>query len=216
MSFILDALRKSETERQQQGAAEFVSIASSSGSRSGPRWLWIIGILLAINLAVLLGLLFRSDDSAIPQVTTQQPAKAIAAEVANETSFANQVAAAQQDRQRKLAALETPEAPPDNEENSASTNAVVAEIIAGNPDFEQSSEIYPTIFAVRAKGAISIPDLHLDIHVYSDVPEDRFVFINMSKHREGSQLEEGPIVDKITPDGVVLGHRGIRFLLPRD
>ena len=69
---------------------------------------------------------------------------------------------------------------------------------------------------MRTNGTVEIPDLHLDIHVYSDAPEDRFVFINMSKHRENSQLSEGPRVEEITPDGVILEYRGTSFLLPRD
>ena len=74
----------------------------------------------------------------------------------------------------------------------------------------------PTFHEVIANGSIVLPDLHLDIHVYSDAPEDRFVFINMSKQREQSRLSEGPVVTEITPDGVVLEHRGTSFLLPRD
>ena len=47
-------------------------------------------------------------------------------------------------------------------------------------------------------------------------PGDRFVFINLNKQTEGSRLAEGPIVEEITPDGVVLNHNGTSFLLPRD
>ena len=56
----------------------------------------------------------------------------------------------------------------------------------------------------------------MDIHVYSDIPEDRFVFINMNKHKEGSRLAEGPLVREITPEGVILNQNGTSFLLPRD
>ena len=63
---------------------------------------------------------------------------------------------------------------------------------------------------------MSLPDLHVDIHVFSEVASDRFVFINMNKHKEGSQLSEGPLVKEITPDGVVLSMNGTTFLLPRD
>ena len=61
-----------------------------------------------------------------------------------------------------------------------------------------------------------MPELHVDIHVYSESPGDRFVFINMSKHNEGSRLSEGPLVEEITPEGVVLSMNGTTFLLPRD
>ena len=63
MSFILDALKKSETDRQQRGSAEFAGIPTSAGRREGPpAWLWVIGVLLLINLAVLIGLWLRPDD----------------------------------------------------------------------------------------------------------------------------------------------------------
>ncbi|MCP5093694.1 MAG: general secretion pathway protein GspB [Gammaproteobacteria bacterium] len=74
----------------------------------------------------------------------------------------------------------------------------------------------PTIHEVRANGTVVLPDLHLDIHVFSDIPKDRFVFINMSKHREDSRLAEGPMVEEITPEGVVLEYSGTSFLLPRE
>ena len=67
-----------------------------------------------------------------------------------------------------------------------------------------------------ANGQLQMADLHLDIHVYSDEPAERFVFINMVRHREKSRLAEGPIVQEITPEGVILDYRGTRFLLPRE
>lgn len=76
--------------------------------------------------------------------------------------------------------------------------------------------LLPTIHEVRADGRVTLPELHVDIHVYSEVPEDRFVFINMNKHTEGSRLAEGPLVEEITTDGVVLNQNGTLFLVPRD
>ena len=74
----------------------------------------------------------------------------------------------------------------------------------------------PTIHEVLANGTITLPELHVDIHVYSEIAKDRFVFINMNKHKEGTQLAEGPLVKEITPQGVVLNQNGTLFLLPRD
>jgi general secretion pathway protein B len=68
---------------------------------------------------------------------------------------------------------------------------------------------------LRADGTLQLPDLHLDIHVYSETPADRFVFINMGKYKEGDSLSEGPVVSEIRTDGVVLEHSGTRFLMPR-
>jgi len=38
----------------------------------------------------------------------------------------------------------------------------------------------------------------------------------MNKQVEGSRLAEGPIVEEITTDGVVLNYNGTSFVLPRD
>jgi general secretion pathway protein B len=79
-----------------------------------------------------------------------------------------------------------------------------------------STATLPTIYQLQASGELLLPELHVDIHVFSEVAKDRFVFINMTKLKEGSQLAEGPLVEEITSDGVVLSHDGTRFLLPRD
>jgi general secretion pathway protein B len=64
-------------------------------------------------------------------------------------------------------------------------------------------------------GTTGLPELHVDIHVYSTKPQERFVFINSRRYKEGDALQEGPHVDRITPDGVELSYRGNRFSLPR-
>jgi hypothetical protein len=85
MSFILDALKKSETERQQQGPSDFANVPSNSETPGAPRWLWALGLLLAVNLVVLVGVLMRDD---APE--TEAPASQVArteAGSATSTSF---------------------------------------------------------------------------------------------------------------------------------
>ena len=60
-----------------------------------------------------------------------------------------------------------------------------------------------------------LPELHLDVHVYATKPSDRFVYINMRKYHEGNTLQEGPVLERIRRDGVVLEYQGLRFVLPR-
>tara|TARA_Y100000389_G_scaffold204898_1_gene260615 strand:- start:11307 stop:11738 length:432 start_codon:yes stop_codon:yes gene_type:complete len=78
-----------------------------------------------------------------------------------------------------------------------------------------SYELLPSIDEARSRNK-SIPELHLDIHVYSVDPKNRFVFINMIKLKEGSQLIEGPKIIKITDNGVILDDDGYLFSLPRE
>ena len=64
--------------------------------------------------------------------------------------------------------------------------------------------------------ARGVPALHLDLHVYSNQPQQRFVFVNSRKYREGDTLQEGPVIERITPDGAVMNFRGSRFKLSND
>lgn len=218
MSFILDALKKSETERQHQASAEFANVPTSDGTPRAPRWLWVLGALLAINLLVLLGLVLRSSDSPVATVVTEQQTLPAARDNVGiddaTTSFAAQVEQAERNQpERQVAALAEPQQtatePADTSSNPQSFSSP-----GGLSDTERAR--LPTVQEVIVNGTVDIPDLHLDIHVYSDDPEERFVFINMSKQRERSQLREGPTVEEITPDGVVLEYRGTSFVLRRD
>ena len=69
----------------------------------------------------------------------------------------------------------------------------------------------PTIDDVAMQGGV--PEMHIDLHVYSTNPQDRFVFINGSKYVEGAMLAEGPRLQRIAPNGAVLVYLGHRFLL---
>lgn len=205
MSFILDALKKSEAERQRQDAPGIANIPQSTDRRGGKRWAWIIGGLLAVNLAVLLGIVFRPADGPVT-ATTPAPSREPAAAT------------------REDAGRSPPVTPP----ASAPTNAAVAapaETAVAEPAPASTAApatpapgavSLPTFEALRAQGQLSLPDMHIDIHVYSGQPADRFVFVNMTKYRENSTLREGPTVVQITPEGVVLDYFGTRFLLPRE
>jgi len=58
-----------------------------------------------------------------------------------------------------------------------------------------------------------IPALHVDVHVYDSRPARRFVMINRNKYREGQRTDDGPMVEQITHEGIVMRHQGRRFRL---
>ena len=215
MSFILDALKKSETERQQQGPSDFANVPSSSESRGAPRWLWVLGLLLAVNLVVLLGVLVQND---APESVPAQASDSQQAPTAGQ-SFSERIREA---RERESAsrprAVATPEAAAEPVIEERAPEPVVEQPAPAQPrsqpDFTLAA--LPTADELRANGQLQMAGLHLDIHVYSDKPAERFVFINMVRHREKSRLAEGPVVQEITPEGVILDYQGTRFLLPRE
>jgi len=76
-------------------------------------------------------------------------------------------------------------------------------------------EVLPTINEITLTGAQALPELHLDVHVFATRPAERFVYVNMRKYHEGATLQEGPVIERIRRDGVILNYQGLRFLLPR-
>lgn len=217
MSFILDALKKSENERQQNAPPEFATVPAAADTPRAPRWLWVLAALLAINVIALTALALRPQSDARTANVVERPPAAVeaqpsvAVDVAPPAEFADQLEQARQNHAEQTAAGAT-QAEPVAVVATADTDATRS--TSRDPDTRRA--LLPTFTELTLDGSLQIPDLHIDIHVYSDNPSDRFVFINMNKYRENDQLGEGPVVAEIARDGVVLEHRGTRFMLPRE
>ena len=88
--------------------------------------------------------------------------------------------------------------------------------ILSNDDYKPADEeVLPTVNEISLTGSQALPELHLDVHVFATRPAERFVYVNMRKYHEGATLQEGPVIERIRRDGVVLNYQGLRFLLPR-
>jgi general secretion pathway protein B len=201
MSFILDALKKSEAERQRQGAPGFSSVPDASARKTSHKWIWLVGILLGVNVIALMSVLYMANGGEDAAVTTLPVAQGSANQ--SSSSFSEIVAEAKRTQ-------------PDRSDATAGPAVSAQETTRGSSPTSNVSNSYSTFNELRAGGAFSLPDLHLDIHVYSGQPAERFVFINMAKYKESATLNEGPVVKQITPEGVVLGYQGTDFLLPRE
>ncbi|MEM7430815.1 MAG: general secretion pathway protein GspB [Pseudomonadota bacterium] len=228
MSFILDALKKSETERQQQGQAEFSAVPTAPAQSGPSRWLWVLGLLLLINIVVLIGILTRPDVS----LSNEPASNRSAVDAASAPGSATTASAPASFEDRVAQAMEsqpsiTEPIADDGESGTAPLDMAAAEPTATSPPSSlpsstailssaPTSNSVPTIDQLRLEGSLNLPQLHIDIHVFSEIPADRFVFINMSKYRENERTAEGPVVSEITRDGVILSHQGRRFLLPRE
>ena len=61
----------------------------------------------------------------------------------------------------------------------------------------------------------SLKQYEINVHVFDDNPERRFVLINMDKYKEGERIaNNGPLVQEITREGVVVDYGTGRALLP--
>jgi general secretion pathway protein B len=61
-----------------------------------------------------------------------------------------------------------------------------------------------------------LPQLALNVHMYSEDPAQRFVLINMRRYQEGDVMENsGILIQQVVAEGVILNHAGRDFLLGR-
>lgn len=227
MSFILDALRKSEIERQRQSGPSIAEIPVAREDRRLPVALVAIGILLAVNVGVLLFFLLRDSDAREPTASVPEAAPSAPPPVA--------------------AALPVPVMPAPSADPAMSGFPPAT---AGEPSDFYPSQVFsepatmapdapdPTLLpaapAARSGGSVTygdepsrpleslptelaagLPELTVDLHIFTDDIAKRAVFINGRRYTQGATLTEGPKVEEITRDGAVLNFRGRRFLLPR-
>ena len=226
MSFILDALKKSESDRQQQNSPDFTQVPTGSDRSSSSRWLLIVGVLLAINVIVLSFVILKPDATStgtIPVANEDVQALTDESKMDDAESFRDLVANARREQPESSpppaveAAPESrvdeipPAAAPVQAPAQPESIATIKQAAPPSP----SADVYKTFNQVRVDGSVQLPDLHLDIHVYNSNPGDRFVFINMEKYKENATLKEGPTVSEIVPEGVILDASGTRFLMPR-
>jgi general secretion pathway protein B len=106
-----------------------------------------------------------------------------------------------------------PEADPVTSPSHAATNAAAAAAASDASRAAGRGSSLPTLDDLG--GQTGLPELRVELHVYSTKPQERIVFINSRSYKEGDTLQEGPRVDRITPDGAELSYRGNRFMLPR-
>ena len=219
MSFILDALRKSETERQRQSGPGLVEAGYRPPAGRRGVWLPVLVVVLLANMALMFSLWQRGADPATPAAATPAPPVAPAESapvVVGRPLPADDGAADGTDTEyAAIADLPAEEAEPFTETLEPPADAAAAPA-AASPPSQVITEGLPTAEQLIATGVISGKAMHLDIHVYSSQPAERFVFINMRKYTEGSQLPDGPRLEEITPEGAIFSHNSQRFVLTRD
>jgi general secretion pathway protein B len=213
MSFILDALRKSENERRRHTPPELADVRVTPTRQHRSPWVAVVAALLGANVILLAIFWFgwyrnsdtvpasngeRATSTAVPKTGPGIGATAENLRVRNLSKEA--------ERSRTVPS------------SAAQRSGNVAPVAESEPTPRRASAYgnLPTMYEAIVAGIVSVPPLHLDIHVYSSSPAERFVFINMAKYREGDRLQEGPAVEEITESGVVMIHQGSRFLLSRE
>jgi general secretion pathway protein B len=242
MSFILDALKKSEVERQRQAIPGLMDSRPVPPRARFPLWAAALIALLVVNMGVLAVVLMRSGaHGGAAAERSGQPAPVPPATASSQTRAAPESrpsgsAGAAGDHFSPMDAappVYAPEVPPtqDASPSAAARRAARAgsssdagiprraapgadPLLTGSSD-PSDTEVLPSINEIDLANQPALAGLHIDVHVYATQPSERFVYINMRKYREGSTLAEGPVLERIRRDGVVLNYQGLRFVLPR-
>jgi general secretion pathway protein B len=225
MSFILDALKKSENDRQRLKGPALFEVKVAPPRHRWPLWGVALAVLLGVNLAVVGWLLLRTPSA--PEAPPAQPVTTPAA------------AAAPSPPVPVLAPPSPAELQPPSPVVSGADPALMASgaHAGGAPvvPLDQSSDDYapaveaeeePESLVTRATASglpsydqiaerETLPELRLDMHVFSAQRQERFVFVNMRRLKEGETMPEGVRVVTITPDGAVMDFRGRQFVLQR-
>ena len=229
MSFILDALKKSESDRQKQSAPALFEVKVAAPRRHFPLWGIGLAVLLGVNIVILLWFVLRQPAASSTASGAQAPANAtpgmvtvpanatyIPANAApNVTMSANNTDAGVVApsiepplAEEPVLSGQEPSVPPDYDARDYRP-AITPEQAAATAAARRSGSL-PSRDEVLAQGT-QLPELRLDLHVYDADPAKRFVFINMHKLREGETLQNGVRLDSITQSGARLSYRGSQF-----
>lgn len=237
MSIILDALKKSENERRRQESPGFADLPTAAPRAPMPPWMLLTaGAVSALLVALGVAFFFlQGGDVTASADTAMAPARQdggtqIAAAVDADQWPDEPVldyAPTPPDRTVRSLAREVPPTSPTASAGSGSatppgTGSAVPRTPSPAPrstsatGTTSSTSDLPSADELSARGELTIPDLHMDLHVYATDPAQRFVFINGRRLRQGDEVSQDLRVHEILADGVVLQQGSTRFILPRD
>jgi general secretion pathway protein B len=208
MSYILDALRKSDQQRQR-GAAPTLLTAQATAAEPGQPAYFIYGLLAAVlvGAGIVIGWLQRTQGEPTGPAAVTIAAKPL-------ESSARQTAPAPVTPARPALSLSntgTPGTPP-KAVTAATKDALtpVPENPAGPTDSMQEPKVM-TIGELPASIRQELPGMQISLHLHSTKPGNSFVSINSQMLQEGAYPAPGLKLEQITPDGMIFSYKGYRF-----
>jgi general secretion pathway protein B len=211
MSYILDALKKSEQERGRGTAPSVQTMHSSSlNYHSSKTQLWPYLLLLAIliNLAALIYFIITKNDTAVStenrQTAIETPALAMHAA---DTVNSEPVASASSNNSEETIIYKPVSMPGTGNTTAAQTPKAEAT----TPRYQPARGMIMEREELPADVQQYIPVMEFSAHVYSSNPLQRSIVINGRFMEEGDRLTSDLLLDEITPDGAVFDFQGQLF-----
>src|SRR5690606_37897797 len=223
MSFILDALKKAESERHRRVAPVLMDARVAPPRRGLPAWAWVLGAVLLVNLGLLGWILWRTPaQDPVAQQSTQAMNGADSERAADESAIPAKPIAQTSPTSSPVAGTSPagtagPQGAPDPATGNPPPAPALPGLAAASPPAPAARspadyDSLPTLYELRATG-VTLPELQLHLHVYDPAPANRYVLLDAQRLREGEYTPNGVKVERITPTGVVLEASGRRFRL---
>ena len=224
MSYILDALNKSEQERQGQQTPGLQTVHRPPPGKTTSRFplLVVVGLFAAINIAGIGYWLTSQNNSAADSTsantgTPEQPAQQSVQSAPQSAPLTNQMPERTEivASQEQTAVSRSP-APESRQDPAPQTIQTVDQGTLITPETAFVSETNTISNTVRitelpVNVQRQIPDLVFSSHLYSDEASFRMVNINGKMRREGDMIANNLKLIEVSEEGVILGFRHYVF-----
>lgn len=221
MSYILEALRKSERARQNTQSPDLNAVIADA-QPSGRAWVpWaLVGILVVLN-GIALGFFWLRDrhppeaaPQSIPPPQLPKPTTVLPAPELQAPAKSVAVPALPAPEQEKPAPVVT---------RKPARDVAKPRVVLPNQDDQQFEidRMPPPKPLETLKHAPVQPRVaeegdgghgyRINVLAYAPAPEERFAVINMTKYFKGDRLPDGAVVEAIEQDGVILSRKGERL-----
>lgn len=198
MSYILEALKKSEQERHRGRAPDLQSLHTAPAQTDHPRRWWPLALAVALLLNAGLLLIWHPWEAAHPEPAAV-PVVSTAAPTPPRPAVAPPVLQVQSPRASQATPAPVSATPPATQTSTPATPTQPQEnrILA-------LSDLPPDV----RRG---IPEMSFTVHLYSAKPAERMVSINGKMMKEGQEVTAGLKLLEITADGMVFSYQGYTF-----
>ena len=190
MSYILEALKKAESERHLGSAPSLHAQPAQPNRTSYVRIALWAGLAALLVVGIVVGWLNWPRPRS--QATRSAPQQAIVVPAPA----------------ARTAALEGPLFAP------APKPAQVAEPVAPPPRSAPIEESLPSVRELPAALARELPPITVGGYIYSPDPAERLLLIDKNLRHEGEEVAPGLVLEKLLPKSAVMNYRGYRYRVP--
>jgi general secretion pathway protein B len=204
MSYILDALKKSEKERQRGTVPDILANQESllHEQKKRPLLLYLLLAAILFNIVLLVWLLnpWQSKKPGLVQLPDRQHSESRLAELPSPDL--SRINSPEVDMAMKE---EAPKAAPQQVHVPTEQKGSATEAPLPIPN-----KIY-NLNELPLSIQESLPALTISVALYSDDPASRMANINGQAMKEGQYLAAGLKLEEIIPDGVIFSYQNYRF-----